>query len=849
MPEIHQAYFGAVGGVSHGELASSLANQELRAYLSGITDKPALPLNYELTPYLTADNYAGYYLLSRTWPDLEAPRGGLVFTHVLMVPVALVTKIDELGQLLGLLLAAPPSVAARTQPLAPLLVSEAQGRVQTAEAPDYPASWREVLRQMLEAGDEASVYVSGAETQFTPLLEALWRGIPAETRPQLSWGVRFVAPTRPDASPHLVRVPPELAPRWHGPRLVPVEADNLGPPDSPAARLIFTPGRAVDFQAFLAELEVATNSFLQLRRCQRAFELSASLRQDQPAAGPLLALVRTLKQTQPDPEKARVLKRRAVLALAIALPESAAEINSLRNLDEAAFAPADVAVLVAAVEHSVQKLVGAAETQWVPQGELLGFLAELPAPGQQAWWRAAAESGFTRALANPAAAAAGLVWRAIAQSALVRDFILRVLPVGEDWETQLQQACPAELSQALAEALTAYCVGRGWWDLLATIFEATYPAANALRKIVAAERSLLQTTSPRVARVANRVTGWELVKLALESAESQLLELAGQRAASEPDLLADLDVLQPAWRRIWAAALSYTRSLTLGLLAAEQTITAFLSEVAAGQAKDQLPLELIADSTYANVLDLPQRPQLWDRLPQPLLPRFAVATLGELAKRLLAGAELSGLTDLLPYAQQADFVVWMTQNKRHDLAAWLQVDAQLHFLTDDVLRSHLLEMPTVQPVVAAQAGQLILEHRWRHSADALLARAKKDVSFRPGLRECSTMFSVTTRLLSYWAFDGQLTIDDIWQAFADCLTELYPDGPDQGNIWRRAGGDSSWLRNQASRREQWSEALRLLRQGGGGPHISFISLLDRAQEDFNANLTLQKLREFITLQK
>ena len=77
------------------------------------------------------------------------------------------------------------------------------------------------------------------------------------------------------------------------------------------------------------------------------------------------------------------------------------------------------------------------------------------------------------------------------------------------------------------------------------------------------------------------------------------------------------------------------------------------------------------------------------------------------------------------------------------------------------------------------------------------------------------------------------------------LTELainlYKEGPEQRNIWERAGGDISKLTNHVSREENWQKAIDLLNLGGGGNSIKAYTLLEQMQEDYPNNKDLKTL--------
>ncbi|EUC00054.1 peptidase C14 caspase catalytic subunit p20 [Rhizobium sp. CF080] len=78
-------------------------------------------------------------------------------------------------------------------------------------------------------------------------------------------------------------------------------------------------------------------------------------------------------------------------------------------------------------------------------------------------------------------------------------------------------------------------------------------------------------------------------------------------------------------------------------------------------------------------------------------------------------------------------------------------------------------------------------------------------------------------------------IDDVVQA----LSELYPLGPMQGEIWARAGGDVSRLVIVGQGRTQWFSALRLLRQGGGG--TTERELLEKVLDEYPGNTSIKAI--------
>jgi len=88
------------------------------------------------------------------------------------------------------------------------------------------------------------------------------------------------------------------------------------------------------------------------------------------------------------------------------------------------------------------------------------------------------------------------------------------------------------------------------------------------------------------------------------------------------------------------------------------------------------------------------------------------------------------------------------------------------------------------------------------------------------------------------ALGGQKSIDapvparENMRTLEQIMSDLYPAGPTDQDIWLRAGGDLSRLRLGGTGRASWFTALRTLSHGGGGPGISQRSLIETALEEF-----------------
>lgn len=73
---------------------------------------------------------------------------------------------------------------------------------------------------------------------------------------------------------------------------------------------------------------------------------------------------------------------------------------------------------------------------------------------------------------------------------------------------------------------------------------------------------------------------------------------------------------------------------------------------------------------------------------------------------------------------------------------------------------------------------------------------------------------------------------EVWSQLTEIMPDLYPAGPNDQEIWERAGGDPSRLHLSEAGRVAWFRALRMLRQGGGGSRITSDTLIGTALEDY-----------------
>ena len=746
---LHQAYYGAVNGTSHGYLASSLPlSEQLQNFLPGFTDRPG---NDSIPPstasYLSAATTSGYYLISRTWPDLAAARPGMVFTHVLLLPLAAVPTLRDLSAVLALLLPAPSTPTDRAD-LLPIALYPAERS--SSPLPPVSASWQQVGQQLL-AGT-LSVAISGESAQFEALLGRLWQGLPPGLRPLLTWGTRFSPPAPGADNGLLVYAPPAVAGRWAGRQLITLADTPLADPMPPQEQLLWDAPEANSFRSFLAALEVEPVQFRTLARTERVFTLYERL--PYLTANESMLLAREVAALQPTPAKGAAIKAAVLRRVADTIGTTTEP--SLMMLRKFSLAPfADALTLETAVATRVNALLTTATTPKEVLTETFDLSAGPDASENQAWLRTSIDTALVDLLRQPVPALARALWLGLQHNAVTRRKLLAKLAPTAEAARLLATTVPPALDQAAAEPLLAIGRERAWWELHAAVAAAALPPAEALQRQVMAESAHHIRTSPHVAKLARAVADKELLALALETDHDQLVELAGAACAKKSLLLGALDLTRRVWRRVWEYAVNQSGQLTAGLTAPAATIDAYLSLLVDAPADSFPLLPRIAQSAFANLLHHPQRAALWAALPPDRRPAFLQATAAVLIPALVSGQHPQPVENTLRQeVQKPAFTTKLLYTYRADPAAVLAVQAACDNLTDRYLADYVANLPTTEPATAVALGRLINGKKWSQSAQKLFDKAKHQPAFRPALAECESQFGELKKFFNADLFIG-----------------------------------------------------------------------------------------------
>ncbi|WHL28166.1 effector-associated domain EAD1-containing protein [Pseudomonas juntendi] len=244
----------------------------------------------------------------------------------------------------------------------------------------------------------------------------------------------------------------------------------------------------------------------------------------------------------------------------------------------------------------------------------------------------------------------------------------------------------------------------------------------------------------------------------------------------------------------------------------------------------------------ADLCAFPERERLWSHLPPFQLGHYLQATAcgwleiaakglvmstpeAPLEQAIMASADLRSILERssVPADVGLAIISSLLSFPEERFIAWLN-----NILKDVQQLSH---------VASERLGTLVASRHWDRAAKYLSDRISERPDIKPALRLCAGLLSFYTR----WKLGiTKLSVDEKWKAFEDEARELYPSGPDSGELWSRAGGKNSELPGQYQNGStRWHTTLYSVRSGGRPTARDLLKIMS---QDFPMN---EKLRLFI----
>ena len=806
-------------GRAHGVLASSLPDDIARSLAHHLDLPGQLPPGFELENYVSGFPHGGLYVVARTSLDRSAARQGMVFSH------ALVTDLEVIGDLIDIAAVFERLKGAR--PGAPFtsktMVKAPESNIRARPSPE--------LCDMLTTSLDRPVVI-GDPLELEGVISALWPRLLPGMRREMRFRLSFGPEESDIAKVHIVAVPRVTVTRWPVARVIDLKR---GPemPKTAAGRFLSGEFKG-DLGAFLAELSIDCRTFETLDLASRALEISKI----EPTFEKTLAALRLIGSLQPDPGKGATVKAAVLGQLANRPgPSSVQEFLSLRNLDLAPF-PEKCAFLDKITERFDRLFETDAGV------DALSPVVQSAFDPSQATedWQNACCIALGRLSTVGALSVAPLVWMMLSKRPEVGRFLLEQVADAESIDRAMV-ACldktmqpnnsglsDALIAAGLVQAETATLINRHDGEL-----------AEALKE--ACERDRHRYGDGAIKHILGLMKPAGLVTAALAVDDQIVTAAAAAAVAAAPTLLAELSLRKPRVQKIWIEALKREDDAWQ----IRPDVVALRNEVFDSLLGDELAsnlLEYLVSTPLGNVLDYPQRADVWLALPD-YCRNVCLASTAEAWARALPD-RVSQAEYLGPEYELAGALASpkMRQKMKAALERLAFEDVLNVFTGNDQLPDALLTKvfatfyrsdrhPSGEEI--DRAARLVVARDWRNLTRSLLRRYGLTDDLRGFFHICADHLDLWDRV---WHGISKPSTSELHDLFVETACKLYPLGPMDGEIWAQAGGNPAQLDVSGTGKRQWDAAIRKIRNGN---QVSASSLIATMRSDHPLNNQLDYL--------
>lgn len=818
---VSQAIFGAVGK-GHSLIAASPGATALAPRIVGRTDLPnTAPPGVQWTQYESLFVHDGHLCVLRTWPDATAERAGMVFTHALLMPWTEAATMGDLAALAGLL----PSTPARATSLNDVTI--------TAPPPaGDPNDHALMLMDAMLGGDDANPIVWLGDTGLLEAVAVIWRFLPANLRKALSLRISFGPDDIHANPPRFVSTPRSLAARWQGRAVIDPAMPAAATSEVTRSLMLDAPAQSIG--AYAERFEVDVKSIRELALLQQSWSLSQTTPR---SFSSTLGELRLLLRLAPRVDRATSAKHDVVRLLADAISSATAdEVLRLRNVDVDDW--------------------GADDFLWPPveawaQNDAVkphdfGLWSTAAGATARPQWTGAIWRGFARAFKSPTADQCNAWWTAWTMDAALAVTAIDRLPRSNKVETALARTYPAAAPAAFAAAIMDAARTKGWLLLHAQAAR-TMPRVEAVDAQLAIDRDATHGEALDV--LMADASPSEAVAMAIRFPDQRLITHAGQACATTPAAMADFDNSNPTWRKILVGAAAENPAVFDGLRDLGALRAQLVALFAASSTLEPEFLEAVGSSSLADLTELPNLENLWTQIPGDARPQFVQRTAEAwLAKFAKGDADPSGLGATLRRAIVGDALRdrFLFGSTASPAGAIRYFEAFDEIRAETVLRwlQHLHQQKTdLDRPLAEQLGRLVRQRHWYGAASAITQHVcirnwRSVAPAIPALRPILGPLDLTLLFMT-GASPGSPTADEVWSAFEHIAAELYPEGPNDDELWSRAGGKVSKLPGGKTGAARWHATINLLKRGGAS--ITGRKLLREMLRDRSRNEHLQWL--------
>ncbi|MBS4033522.1 MAG: hypothetical protein KGZ85_03570 [Ignavibacterium sp.] len=806
------------------------------AFQVDLQDSP--PSGLQWLPVLRGFSFGNHFLLIKTYPDNSPEvRNGRVFSHCLIIDKSDLSIISDVSHLLTFF---SPEMNKAIQ-LAPITLTTAEQNI--VELKDnLQKRFNKVIQFFLRFSEGVETIIWIGQKNYEIAVSKLWQMLSPQQRENFYFGINFNPAEVAKNKLVFVTIPENLESKFTTKGFTTIcKEDSIELTDFADQYLAREENAIRRIESFISSIEAVRPNQKDISVIAKGVTTFENIDEEKDIKL-LNTLSNIISKYSPNPSQGILTKSKLVKRISL-LAEKAedSEIFLLRNFHTSAFKGSKELFSTAIDKWCNNFLLNEKQNQKINYAP---FIHQILAADQSNWLVSSVTDKLNEFLFKVNKISAKVIWSWILSDITILKKISDKLDNTKPAETYLYETLPILNEEILLE-IKSFAIKRKWFRLYATILKTQYPFEEAINEQLKIDSEMNHYEGIEI--ITKSVKSNCIISVALSNGDRRLIQLSGKLCNKDKKLLSSLEIENINWQEIWLASINNGNDIYDGIKEPLQTTYKLFNLLISGKSISEGLLIKIGETDYANVLDFPNRSEIWDRLPSKVKTKFLEKTSASLLESLSRDSTYQVPTDkeLSDYIVSDGISLFLYYN-RNNIKSVLPILNTYTQIPQQMIKDYVYNYSgKIDVVDSVQLGKLVISRNSSKVAQVIQSKVKHIPNLKYALIECHSLlgiFDKASLVFSGIINDSSISEDEWWQSFSDIAIRLYEEGPTENEIWKQSDGHKYDLITGVSGKESWLNALIKLRNGGC-KDITPKKLLKAMINEFPQNQELRTLKD------
>jgi len=807
------------------------------AFQTDLQDSP--PSGFHWQPILRGFLFSDYFLLIKTYPDNSPDvRNGRVFSHCLIINKLDLKNIFDLSPLLSLFKIEMDKDIQLEQIN---ITSDPKKNVILKE--DLQLRFNKVIQSFIKLTENSEPIIWVGQNNFDIAVCKLWQLLSPIQKESFNFGINFNPNDISRDNLNFLVIPDNTEKKYENKGISIIRKEDKVKLKNFSEQFLAGEHEAISkIEAFVKAIEAVNPLINDISIIAKGIPTFENIEKEQD-----LKLLNTLSNIiakfSPNENKGTVTKSKLVERISMLVEKAdESDIYLLRNFQIKSFKYSEQKISKAIQKWCSNFLLN--EEQNYKQN-YTEFIIKLYALPKSNWFAFLFRENISKFLGNINLVTSKIIWIWITKEVAILEFISNEIDDTLSAERFLSDSLPKADEKTLLK-IRQFASKRNWIRLNATVLKSQFDFRKALEEQL--EFDTDKNSFDGIEIITQGISPKEFIITSIAIGDKRCILQSGKLCKKEPKLLADINVENINWQEVWLTAINNGNKVTEGLKEPQKSIHLFFDLIVRGKAVNSTLLEKISETSFANILNYPNRNKIWSKLSPKVKSKFLEKTSSALLEALSKNSTFQVPIDdvLSHYIFTSNAISTFLYYNRNNIKAALPIFNTYNQLPEHILRDYISNYNGKLDVVdATQLGQLTYKRRYTNVAYSIYDKSHSSKQFRIALAECKELLDLITQGIA-WARNliskVDVTKDEWWAAFTQLSYKLYVGGPTENKIWTQAGGKDYDLLTKGTGKEVWISALQKLRNKNCAGDITLRRLLKTMLEENKRNEELKTLK-------